>query len=123
VKAVLLVFLAAMLLQPLLLAAQNKTNSNGLTIAGTTQGNVGCMILEKHMAVKGKLLFAGLLYARTEFRVFQAFNYKPARQKYTGSGQIKALNRAAVKDKIKLVVIPSKYSQEQLQEARKACNK
>lgn len=122
-KAVLLVFFTAMLLQPLLPAAQNKTNSNGLAIAGTTQANVGCMILEKHTAVKGKLLFAGLLYTRTEYRVLQAFNYKPARQKYTGSGQIKELNRAAVKDKIKLVVIPSKYSQEQLQEARNACNK
>ncbi|MGH9446367.1 MAG: hypothetical protein ACRD3O_11670 [Terriglobia bacterium] len=122
-KKLLLTLLTIAFLQPFLLAAQRKTTTYGLTVAGTTEGNVGCVILEKHMPVKGKLLFVGVLYARTEYRVLQTFNYKPARQKYTGSGQIKELNHNAVKDKIKLVVVPSKYSQEQLQDAQKLCKK
>jgi hypothetical protein len=108
---------------PVALAAANKSAQNGITIAGTTQGNVGCMILEKHMPVKHKLLFAGVIYARTEFRVLKAFHYKPARQKYTGSGEIKELNQEAVKNKVKLVVLRSDYTQEQMDKARKMCGK
>jgi hypothetical protein len=102
-------------------AGENKAANNGLTIAGVTQGNVGCMILEKHTPVKGKLLLAGVIYARTEYRVLQSFHYKPARQKYTGQGQINDLNRSAVKDKVKLVVVPSQYTQDQMSEAKKLC--
>lgn len=75
------------------------------------------------MPVKGKLLFAGVVYARTQYRVVQTFNYKPARQKYTGQGQVNELNRTAIKDRIKLVVLPSKYSQEQMSKARALCGK
>jgi hypothetical protein len=106
-----------------LVAGEKTSDQNGLTVAGTTQGNVGCMILEKHMPVKGKLLFAGVVYARTEYHVLQTFNYKPARQKYTGQGQINELNRTAIKDKIKLVVLPSKYTEEQMNKARTLCRK
>lgn len=114
----------AISLSPLAVAAGGNNGSHDkVTVAGTTQGNVGCMILEKHMPVKGKLLFAGVVYARTEYRVLQSFHYKPARQKYTGQGEIKELNRSAVKDKVKLVVLPSKYSQDQMTQARKLCGK
>ena len=120
----LLILALAVGISPLALAGgQNDASHNSSTVAGTTQGNVGCMIMEKHMPVKGKLLFAGVIYARTEYQVLQSFHYKPARQKYTGQGEIKELNRSAVKDKIKLVVLPSKYSQEQMDKARKLCGK
>jgi hypothetical protein len=108
---------------PLALLAAKKTAQNGITVAGTTQGNVGCMILEKHMPVKRKLLFAGVIYARTEYRVLKSINYKPAKQKYTGQGEIKELNQEAVKNKIKLVVVPSDYTQEQMDQAKKMCGK
>ena len=120
----LVVLFLAISLSSLSLAAGGKNDSQDkVTVAGTTQGNVGCMVLEKHMPVKGKLLFAGVVYARTEYRVLQSFNYKPARQKYTGQGEINELNRRAVKDKIKLVVLPSKYTQDQMNQARKLCGK
>lgn len=90
-------------------------------ISGTTQGNTGCAILEKHMPVKGKLLVAGVIYARTEYRVLDTFNYKMPKPKFTGRGEIDELNRLAVRDKVKLVVIPSKHTPEQLEEARKLC--
>jgi len=102
-------------------AAQNKPGQNGLIISGVSKGNVGCMILEKHMPVKRKLLFAGIVYVRTQYVVLQSFNYKPEKQKFTGKGGADELNRLAAKDKIKLVVVPSHYTQQQMEDARKAC--
>jgi hypothetical protein len=122
-KKVLVLSLAIIVWPLALVAAEKNAAQNGLTVAGTTQGNVGCMILENHMPVKGKLLFASVIYARTEYRVLKTFNYKPARQKYTGQGEINELNREAISDKIKLVVLPSKYSEEQMNKARKLCGK
>ncbi len=90
-------------------------------VSGTRQGNVGCVILEKHMPVKGKLLPLGVVYARTEYRVVQSFNHSMPKQKYTGQDEIEELNQLAVKDNIKLVVIPSHYTDEQLKKARKVC--
>jgi hypothetical protein len=122
-KKFLVLSVAITFLPLMLFAGSKKTAQNGITVAGTTQGNVGCMILEKHMPVKHKLLFAGVIYARTEYRVLKTFNYKPARQKYTGQGEIKELNQAAVRDKVKLVVLPSDYTQDQMDQARKMCGK
>jgi hypothetical protein len=121
-KRVMLLFLLAVVLLP-------QTAFGGLKgdkdteplVSGTTQGNVGCVILAKHMPIKGKLLLAGVVYARTEYEVVQTFNYKMEKQKYTGKGEIEDLNRLAVKDKIKLAIIPSKYTPEQLEQARKLC--
>ena len=117
-----LLFLMAVTLQPAAaFAAQNKPGRNGLIVSGISKGNVGCMILEKHMPVKRKLLFAGIVYVRTQYVVLQSFNYKPEKQKFTGKGGADELNRLAAKDKIKLVVVPSHYTQQQLEEARKLC--
>jgi len=102
-------------------ARQGESEENRPEISGTTQGNTGCAILEKHMPVKGKLLLAGVVYARTEYRVLDSFNYKMPKSKFTGQGEIDELNRLAVKDKVKLVVLTSKYTPEQLEEARKLC--
>lgn len=122
-KKSLLLLLAIAFLPITLAAGSKKAAQTGITIAGTTQGNVGCMILEKHMPVKRKLLFAGVVYARTEYQVLKNFNYKPPRQKYTGQGEIKELNREAVRDKVKLVVLRSNYTDEQMDEAKKMCGK
>ncbi len=99
----------------------NGNDKARVQVSGTTQGNTGCAILEKHTPVKGKLLFAGVVYARTEYKVFQTFNAALPRDKFTGPGEIKELNDLAVKDKIKLVVIPTNYSDDELAEARSAC--
>ncbi|MGI0086212.1 MAG: hypothetical protein ACREBQ_14125 [Nitrososphaerales archaeon] len=114
--------LVAMAIQaPTTFARQKKDQLNSITFAGTTQGNAGCAVLEKHMPVKGKLLFAGVIYARTEYKVIQTFNAKLPKQKYTGSGDVKKLNQFATENKIKLVIIPSKYTPDQLQQAKADC--
>ena len=100
---------------------QREAGESHLEVSGTTQGNTGCAILEKHMPVKGKLLALGVVYARTEYKVIDSFNYKMPKSKFTGQGEIEELNRLAVRDKVKLVVIPSKYTPEQLDEAKKLC--
>ncbi|GEM_PF-6025927 len=113
---------AAILIQaPTAFSQSKKDPSKGITLAGTTEGNVGCAILEKHMPVKGKLLFAGVIYARTQYKVVQTFNAKLPKQKYTGPGDVKKLNQFATQNKIKLVVIPSKYSPGQLKQAQADC--
>lgn len=116
-----LLFLTAITLQPRTAFAGLKKGDQGLTISGTTKGNVGCMILEKHMPVKKGLLFAGIVYVRTQYRVLQSFNYKPDKQNFTGRGGADELNRLAAKNKIKLVVLQSHYTQQQMEDARKAC--
>jgi hypothetical protein len=95
--------------------------SNGITQAGTTEGNVGCAILEKHMPVKKALLFAATIYARTQYKVIQTYNAKLPQTKYTGSGEVKKLNQFATQHKIKLVVVPSNYTPSQLQQAQADC--
>ena len=102
-------------------AGRARTDQEQPEVSGTTQGNSGCAILEKHTPVKGKLLALGVIYARTEYKVIDSFNYTMPKSKFTGPGEIEELNRLAVKDKVKLVVIPSKYTPEQLDEAKKLC--
>jgi hypothetical protein len=101
--------------------AAGPTDQSNLEVSGTTRGNTGCAILEKHTPVKGKLLLIGVVYARTEYKVVDSFNYTMPKSKVTGPGEIEELNRLAEKDKVKLVVIPSKYTPEQLDEAKKLC--
>ncbi len=102
--------------------AGGRSDDIAPTVSGTTQGNVGCVILEKHMPIKGKLLLAGVIYARTEYNVLETFNYKLDKQKFTGQGEINELNQRAARDKVKLVVLPSKHTDEQMNEARKLCH-
>jgi len=115
-----------LVLPPLLLtsgwtAGQENTTRSQVEVIGTTQGNAGCAILEKHTPVKGKLLAVGVIYARTEYRVLESFSYQMPKSKFTGQGEIEELNRLAVRDKVKLVVVPSKHTPEQLDEARTFC--
>jgi hypothetical protein len=102
-------------------AEPRSTDQSNLEVSGATQGNIGCAILEKHTPVKGKLLLVGVVYARTEYKVVDSFNYTMPKSKFTGPGEIEELNRLAVRDKVKLVIIPSKYTPEQLDEAKKLC--
>lgn len=118
------VWLALLLLGIALLtlpAFSAPKNAAEPVVAGTTKGNTGCAILAKGMPPKGKLLFAGVIYVRTQYSVLETFNAKLPKQKYTGQGEINDLNQFAVKNKIKLVVIPSKHTDDQLEEARKLC--
>ena len=112
---------SAVLLTGTWMAGQEEASKPRVEVSGTTQGNSGCAILEKHTPVKGKLLVLGVIYARTEYRVLESFNYKMPKSKFTGQGEIEELNHLATKDKIKLVVIPSKYTPEELEEARELC--
>lgn len=119
--AVWVVTAAFLILAPDALPQSKKDPSKDITLAGTTKGNTGCAILEKQMPMKKKLLFAGVLYARTQYKVIQAFNAKLPKQQYTGTGEVKELNQFATQNKIKLVVIPSKYSPDQMKQAQADC--
>jgi 50S ribosomal subunit-associated GTPase HflX len=103
-------------------ASASPDAKTGLLISGTIQGNVGCAILEKHTALKRKLLLAAVVYERTEYRVLEAHHCKLPKQRFVGPGDIKKLNQIATKDKIKLVVIPGKATPKQLAAARKECH-
>ena len=119
-------FFAAAMLAAMVLAvgtpsSAEDTKSGQPEVSGVAQGNTGCAVLEKHTPIKGKLLAVGVIYARTEYRVLDSFNCKLPKEKFTGPGDVKDLNRFAADNKIKLVVIPSHYSDEQLQQARNIC--
>ena len=90
-------------------------------LSGMTQGNTGCAVLEKHTPVKGKLLVVGVVYARTQHVVLDTVNCKLPKDKYTGPSDVKELNKYAVDNKIKLVVIPRNYTDEELQNAKNIC--
>lgn len=90
-------------------------------VSGVTQGNVGCAILEKSTPVKGKLLLVGVVYARTEYKVLSTYNAQLPRAKFTGPGAVKELNDLAAKNKIKLVIIRTSYSDAELAQAKGLC--
>jgi len=99
----------------------SKSDSKQPAISGTTAGNTGCAVLEKHTPVKGPLLAIGVIYARTQYVVLDTYNCKLEKDKYTGTDDIKALNQTAINDKIKLVVISSHYTDDELQQAKDIC--
>jgi len=101
-------------------AAQPDRNYRPL-ISGTTQGNTGCAVLEKHKPLKGPLLALGVIYLRTQYVVLDTFNCKLPKQKYTGPNDVKELNRTATQEKIKLVVIPAHYTDDELRNAKNIC--
>ena len=99
----------------------SKTDSKEPQISGATVRNTGCAVLEKHTPVKGPLLAIGVIYARTQYVVLDTYNCRLEKEKYTGTDDIKALNQTAINDKIKLVVIPSHYTDDELQQAKDIC--
>ncbi|MGH9328086.1 MAG: hypothetical protein ACRD2B_15560 [Terriglobia bacterium] len=111
-------FLMAVWTVPIFSAPKKTTEP---TVAGTTEGNTGCVILSKGMPAKRKLFLAGVIYVRTQYKVLETVNAKLPKQKYTGPGDVKKLNEYAVKNKIKLVVIPSKHTEAQFDQAKKLC--
>jgi len=113
--------ISALLMTSTKAAGPASSDQNDLEVSGATQGNTGCAILEKHTPVKGKLLLLGVVYARTQYKVIDTFNYTMPKSKFTGPSEIEELNRLAQKDKVKLVIMPSKYTPEHLDEAKKLC--
>lgn len=102
-------------------ALPDKNDSDRIQVSGVTEGNVGCAVLEKHTPVKGKLLAVGVIYARTEYKVLATFGAALPRDKFTGPGEVKELNDAAAKNKIKLVILRSNYSDAEFAQAKSMC--
>jgi hypothetical protein len=101
--------------------SQDSADRRQPELSGMTQGNTGCAVLEKHTPIKGKLLALGVIYARTQYVVLDTVNCKLPKDKYTGPGDIKELNQYAVNNRIKLVVIPRNYTDQELQDAKNMC--
>lgn len=117
-------FVAFLILAASMVAASAANDSGDRRqpeVSGMTQGNTGCAVLEKHTPIKGKLLAVGVIYARTEYVVLDSVTCKLPKDKYTGPGDIKNLNRYAVDNKIKLVVIPRNYTDQELADAKNIC--
>jgi hypothetical protein len=105
----------------MLLRAQDPSGRRQPEISGVAQGNTGCAVLEKHTPVKGKLLAVGVIYARTQYVVLDSVNCKLPKDKYTGPGDVKDLNQYATSNKIKLVVVPGNYTDDELAQAKQIC--
>src|SRR5262249_21166637 len=110
---------SAVLMTSMGVLGRGRTDQSDLEISGTTQGNTGCAILEKHTPVKGKLLVLAVVYARTEYKVVDSFNYTMPKSKFTGQGEIEELNRL---DYASGALLASGTNMpEQLDEAKRLC--
>lgn len=119
-RQIVLAFLVLLATIGVLLHAQESERRQP-ELSGVTKGNTGCAVLEKHTPIKGKLLAAGVIYARTEYVVLDSVSCKLPKDKYTGPGGIKALNQYATDNKIKLVVIPRNYTDQEFVDAKDIC--
>ncbi|SRR6266568_5206023 len=114
---------------PLLLAARPARTSGTEKgkfepyVFGVTRGNVGCVILKQHTAIKKKWLAAGVLAGVGEFKVVQTFHYQIKETKFQGREGSQELGRIAREDRVKFVVIPSDYTPDQLKTASDQCQK
>lgn len=92
-------------------------------IFGTAQGNVGCVILKRARAVKKNWLATGTVVPAGEYEVVETFHYEMAQTTFQGQKGADELNRIGQKERMKFVVIPARYTMDQLDVARDECQK
>jgi hypothetical protein len=119
-------FLAATaLLIPSGYAKDKKNNDNQEPVVwGILSQNTGCIIFKEYRKTSG--MFWGVAVttkSRSFLEVLESQHYTLEQTKWDESDEesVNQLQRLAVKDKIKFVKIPAKYSDEQLDKARKTC--
>jgi TonB family protein len=111
-------------LSPLCLAVEPpKEEKFAAVIFGTYQGNTGCVILKRQYGVRKKWLATGTIVAVGEYEVVQTFRYDISKTKFKGQDGANELNKIAKDERIKFVVIPSRYTDLQLNVARAECQK
>lgn len=92
-------------------------------VFGTYQGNVGCVILKQQYGVRKKWLATGTIVAVGEYEVVQTFRYDISKTKFKGQDGANELSKIGKDERIKFVVIPSRYTDLQLNVAREECQK
>ena len=104
-------------------APETKSPKFAPAIFGTYEGNAGCVILKQERAVKKKWMATGTIVAVGEYEVVQTFHYEMTQTKFQGQKGIEELSRIGQRDRIKFVVVPGRYTAEQLNVAWDECQK
>jgi hypothetical protein len=93
------------------------------TVFGMMSQNVGCVIFKQYINTNTK--FWGVAISQKKVGVLEVIetqNYDMEQKKWTeDQDSMDQLLRIGVKDKVKFVKIPEKYTPNQLEKARSAC--
>ena len=91
-------------------------------VYGITGQNAGCVIFRQYTEKNTKFWGVAISQSRVSaLEVIETQNYEMAQKKWVGQDGADELTRIAVKDRLKYVKIPEKYTPGQLQKARAAC--
>ena len=91
-------------------------------VFGITSQNAGCVIFRQYTEKNTKFWGVAVSQSRVSaLEVIETQNYDLAQKKWVGQDGADELTRIAVKDRIKYVKIPEKYTPNQLEKARAAC--
>ncbi len=91
-------------------------------VFGITNQNSACVIFREYTEKNTKFWGVAVSQSRTSaLEVLETQNYDLAKKKWVGQEGADELMRFAVKDRVKYVKIPEKYTPGQLNKARAAC--
>jgi len=91
-------------------------------VFGITSQNEGCVIFRQYTEKNTKFWGVAVSQSRVSaLEVIETQNYDLPQKKWVGQEGADQLTHLAVKDKIKYVKIPEKYTPNQLEKARAAC--
>jgi hypothetical protein len=91
-------------------------------VFGITGQNAGCVIFKQSTEKNTKFWGVAVSQSRVSaLEVIETQNYELSQKKWVGQDGADELTRIAVKDRIKYVKIPEKYTPNQLEKARAAC--
>ena len=91
-------------------------------VFGITSQNEGCVIFRQYTEKNTKFWGVAVSQSRVSaLEVIEMQNYDLPQKKWVGQDGADQLTHLAVKDKIKYVKIPEKYTPNQLEKARAAC--
>jgi hypothetical protein len=91
-------------------------------VFGITNQNAACVIFREYTEKNTKFWGVAVSQSRTSaLEVLETQNYDLPQKKWVGQEGADELSRLAVKDRIKYVKIPEKYTPSQLDKARAAC--
>jgi hypothetical protein len=91
-------------------------------VFGITNQNSACVIFREYTEKNTKFWGVAVSQSRTSaLEVLETHDYDLPKKKWVGQEGADELTRLAVKDRIKYVKIPEKYTPSQLDKARAAC--
>ena len=91
-------------------------------VFGITSQNAACVIFREYTEKNSKFWGVAVSQSRTSaLEVIETQNYDLPQKKWVGQEGADELMRLAVKDRVKYVKIPEKYTPSQLDKARAAC--